>query len=130
MNAATEYKCGTKPRAEEPCDPLPDDEGVELDIGTAEPLGDPGWLEAHAELPPLHKRKSATYGHSEDSFANFTATEAVTGKPPEYAVALRMVEKLVRVVNMIDAGAEGDVREWLDLSSLALIGEALRRRRL
>lgn len=89
---------------------------------------DPAWLDAHREIRALHVRKSATYGTDSDRFRNFTAVSEVTGKPPEYYVALRMLEKLVRVVNMIDAGDAAAVKEWSDLASLGLVGEALRRR--
>jgi hypothetical protein len=91
--------------------------------------GDPAWMDAHRELRELHIRKSATYGRDDDPLRNFTAVAEVTGKPPEYYVALRMVEKLVRTLNMIDAGDGDSVKEWPDLASLALCGEALRRRR-
>ena len=92
--------------------------------------GDEKWMDAHRELRALHIRKSATYGRDGDRFANFTAVAYATGKPPEYYVALRMIEKLARTVNMIDAGDADSVKEWADLASLGLCGEALRRRRV
>lgn len=90
--------------------------------------GDPGWLDAHRALVELHLRKSSTYGDDTDPFANFTAVAAKTGRAPEYYVAERMVEKLTRALNQMDAGDAAAVKEWPDLAGLALCGESLRRR--
>lgn len=90
--------------------------------------GDSDWLDAHAELRALHVRKSATYGTDTDRFENFSAVAEANGQPPEYYVAERMLEKLTRAFNMIRAGDSRAVKEWLDLASLALCAEALRRR--
>jgi hypothetical protein len=90
--------------------------------------GDPLWIEAHAELAALHERKSATYGTDQEKFSNFIAVATVTGRPPELYIAERMIEKLTRTVNMIQAGDAQAVKEWPDLASLALCAEAIRRR--
>jgi hypothetical protein len=92
--------------------------------------GDPGWIQSYRELLPLHLKKSATYGTDEDKLANFTEVGEITHYPEEYYVALRIIEKLRRAVNMIERGDENDVKEWPDCASLALCGEALRRRRI
>lgn len=90
---------------------------------------DPGWLRAHRELLALHVEKSATYGTDADRFANFTAVAANSGAAPEYYPLLRIMEKAQRALIMIGAGQELDVREYPDMASLAIICEALRRRR-
>ncbi len=92
--------------------------------------GDPGWIKAHRELLPLHILKSSSYGSDEDRLYNFTAVSEVTDLPSEYYVALRIIEKLTRTVLMIENGDSMDVEEWMDCASLALCGEALRRRRI
>jgi hypothetical protein len=86
-------------------------------------------LAAHAELRSLHIEKSSTYGTDEDRLANFTESGLVLGKPPEYAVLVRCLDKLSRAVHMIEAGRADEVKEYPDLASLALCAEALRRRR-
>jgi hypothetical protein len=91
---------------------------------------DPGWLAAHRSLIALHLNKSGTYGTGGDRFANFSAVAEKTGRPPEYYVAERMIEKLTRAVNQMDAGDAAAVKEWPDLAGLALCGEALRARSL
>ncbi len=98
-------------------------------MGSVVPLGgDPGWLEAHAELRTLHRRKSRTYGTVEDPLANFTAV--ADGQPAELYVIQRTIEKLTRAKNMIRAGEADAVVEYPDCASLMLCAEALRRRRL
>lgn len=92
--------------------------------------GDMRWLEAHDELGALHLRKSATYGNSSDPLANFAGVAVIANQPPERYVLERIVEKCVRAINMIDAGAADDVKEYPDVASLALCAEALRRRRV
>ncbi len=91
--------------------------------------GDPRWRKAHAELLDLHIEKSSTYGTSSDPLANFTESAALLGKPPEYAVLVRILDKTARAVHMIDAGRSDAVEEYPDIASLALCAEALRRRR-
>lgn len=100
------------------------------------PEGDPGWIEvhaevldrAHAELRSLHLEKSSTYGTGDERFANYMAVSKRNKKPPEYYIAERMIEKLERAMNQIDGGDSAGVKEWPDLSSLAICAEALRRR--
>ncbi len=88
------------------------------------------WLEAHRELRALHFNKSATYGSETDPLANFVKTGELADVAPERVAILRTVEKLVRALNMIDAGKGHLVAEYPDVASLALCCEALRRRRL
>lgn len=92
--------------------------------------GDELWLEAHAELRDLHIGKSATYGTDRDRLANFSESAVVLGKPAEYAVLVRILDKAARAVHMIEAGRADEVAEYPDLASLSLCAEALRRRRL
>lgn len=92
--------------------------------------GDPLWMDAHRELRALHIRKSATYGRDDDRFRNFTALASVTGEPPERYAIMRIIEKSVRALNMIDAGDADAVKEYADIASLGLCAEALRRRRV
>lgn len=92
-------------------------------------LGDPDWKQAHADLLPLHYEKSSTYGTDDDPLENFTESGDVLGKPPEYPVLVRILDKLSRSVHMIEAGRADEVKEWPDIASLALCAEALRRRR-
>jgi len=91
--------------------------------------GDPGWRQAHKELLALHVEKSATYGSNADPLANFSESAAVLGKPAEYAVLVRVLDKVARAVHMIDAGKADLVKEYPDVASLALCAEALLRRR-
>lgn len=98
-------------------------------IVQTEASGDPHWLEAHGELRDLHLLKSSTYGTDGDPLANFTESGQLLGKPPEYPVLVRILDKVSRAVHMIDAGRSEDVKEYPDISSLALCAEALRRRR-
>jgi len=91
---------------------------------------DTEWLEAHGALPALHERKSSTYGTDGDRFANFTAVARITGSPVERYALERLLEKTIRALNMIDAGAANDVGEYPDLASLALVCEALRLKRI
>lgn len=91
--------------------------------------GDPNWIAAHAELLPLHLRKSSTYGNDYDPLANFMMVADFNGDDPEVYVIARIVEKLTRTSNMIRAGRAVEVKEYLDVASLALCAEALRRRR-
>lgn len=91
--------------------------------------GDIGWLSAYRELEALHLLKSASYGTERDKLANFTESARVLGKPAEYPVLVRMLDKLARAIHMIDNGEANQVKEYPDLASLSLCAEALRRRR-
>lgn len=93
-------------------------------------MSDPGWVEVHAELAVLHARKSGTYGTNEDAMANYTGTSEKLGQPDEYTPMVRMIEKLERAKNLIQAGRADEVKDWPDLAALAIGAEALRRRRL
>lgn len=110
--------------------------GEIIEVGRGEPMptlpepsGDRHWHVAHAELRDLHIEKSSTYGSKLDPLANFTQAAEILGKPDEYPVLGRMLDKLIRAANMIEQGRADDVKEWPDLASLALCAEALRRRR-
>lgn len=91
--------------------------------------GDPDWRDAHKELLDLHVRKSSTYGTGADPLANFSDSAVLLGKEPEYAVLVRILDKVSRAVHMIDAGQADAVKEYPDIASLALCAEALLRRR-
>lgn len=93
-------------------------------------MSDPGWVDAHTELLPLHERKSGTYGTAAEPFLNFVEIGLAQGRVPERYVWERILEKAIRALNMIDAGLADDVKEAPDAASLALCAEALRRRRL
>lgn len=90
--------------------------------------GDPDWLDAHAELRELHMDKSRFYGSHDDRLANFTTVANVTGAPVELYVWMRIVEKAQRAINMIQSGRGHMVEEAMDVASLGLCAEALRRR--
>lgn len=91
-------------------------------------MSDPGWMKAHEELVDLHKRKSATYGNKAEPLLNFVEIGLAQGRPPERYVWERILEKAIRALNMIDSDQAGQVKEAMDVSSLALCAEALRRR--
>ena len=97
--------------------------------GVSTDIGDFRWKEAHAELLNLHLEKSSTYGTKHDQLANFTQAAEILGKPDEYPVLVRMLDKISRAAHMIEQGKADQVKEWPDLASLALCAEALRRRR-
>lgn len=92
-------------------------------------MSDQGWIEVHAELLPLHTRKSDTYGSDRDALANYTETARKLGEPDEYVPMVRMMEKLERARNLIRAGRADEVTDWPDIAALAIGAEALRRRR-
>lgn len=91
--------------------------------------GDPDYLAAHAELAALHALKSAGYGTDEDRLANFTAIADLTGEPAWRYPRRRAIEKLARMEAL---EAQGNIaaleEEHLDVASLMLCAEALRRR--
>lgn len=105
-------------------------EDVVGDDELAMPPGDQHWHAAHGELRELHVEKSSTYGNDADPLANFTESAQILGKPAEYAVLVRILDKVARAVHMIDAGRATDVKEYPDIASLALCAEALLQRRL
>ena len=132
MNESAVWDCHVKPTAEVITDDDPDgdEEGEgEIEVGTAIPAGDPDWIAAHAELLPLHLRKSSTYGNADDPLANFTTVADFNGDDPEVYVIERCIEKLTRALNMIRVDRAGEVKEYSDVASLMLCAEALRRRR-
>ncbi len=92
--------------------------------------GDPHWLEAHAELIDLHREKSGGYGTGADPLANFTAISALTGEPPWRYARRRALEKLARMESLEAQGRIDELQEeHMDVASLMLCAEALRRRR-
>lgn len=92
-------------------------------------VGDLGWLQAHSELRALHFLKSEGYGTDEDPLANFTAIAQMTGEPAWVYPRRRALEKLARCEALEAQGRTDDLREeHLDIASLMLCAEALRRR--
>jgi hypothetical protein len=92
--------------------------------------GDPEYLKLLDELRALHVTKSAGYGTGEDPLANFTAVAAHSGQPAFVYPVLRAVEKLSRWASLYDQGRLDELEEeHLDVASLLLCAEALRRSR-
>ena len=90
--------------------------------------GHPGYLRLLDELRGLHKVKSGGYGTGSDPMANFTAVAAVTGEPRYLYPVLRSIEKLTRVISLHASGRVAELgEEFLDVSSLLLCAEAMRR---
>lgn len=91
--------------------------------------GDPNWIAAHSELVAVHREKSGGYGTGKDPLANFTGVAAVTGEPAWLYPCRRAVEKLTRVESLAAQGRAGELaEEFMDVASLMLCAEALRRR--
>lgn len=88
-----------------------------------------GWLRVHAELPSLHREKVGAYGRAEQPFLNLDLVSAASGKPRAYYMVERIIEKAVRVLHLIDAGAYGDRigEELRDMAHAAIAAEAARR---
>jgi hypothetical protein len=92
--------------------------------------GDPEYLELLDELRTLHVTKSAGYGTGKDPLANFMAVAAHSGQPAFVYPVLRAVEKLSRWASLYDQGRLDELEEeHLDVASLLLCAEALRRSR-
>jgi hypothetical protein len=92
-------------------------------------IGDPHWLSAHAELVAVHTEKSGGYGTGADQLANFTGVSAISGDPAWLYPCRRMVEKLTRVESLAAQNRTDELaEEFMDIASLALCAEALRRR--
>jgi len=91
--------------------------------------GDPDYLAAHAELLQLHRAKSSGYGTGTDPLANFTAVALIEGEPPWRYPRMRALEKLTRIKSLEAQGRLDELEEeHLDVASLLLCAEALRRR--
>lgn len=77
----------------------------------------------------LHEAKSKGYGSDRDTMSNFTGVSVATGKPRSYYPVLRLIEKAVRAINLMDAGETGDAlgEELCDIAVLADCGELMRR---
>ena len=91
--------------------------------------GDPDWLEAHSELVDVHREKSGGYGTGDDALANFTAIAALTGEPAWRYPRRRALEKLARMESLESQGRIDELEEeHMDVASLMLCAEALRRR--
>jgi hypothetical protein len=92
--------------------------------------GDPEYLRLLDELRALHIAKSSGYGTGEDPLANFMAVAAHSGQPAFVYPVLRAVEKLSRWASLYDQGRLDELEEeHLDVASLLLCAEALRRSR-
>lgn len=97
--------------------------------GDADAPGDPLWLEAHAELVAVHEEKSGGYGTGQDALANFTGVASVSQEPSFLYPCRRAVEKLTRVESLVKQGRYDELgEEFMDVASLMLCAEALRRR--
>jgi hypothetical protein len=104
-------------------------EPATLEESSTVPAGaDPDWVATHSELLELHVVKSSTYGDEGDRFRNFTDVAHAKDEFPEEAVLGRIIEKASRSLTMLRSGRRLDVGEYGDMSSLALIAEALRRK--
>lgn len=91
--------------------------------------GDPGWHEVHAELAALHVEKANGYGTDDEPLSNYIETSRAVGEPDEFTPWLRIIEKSHRAMNLIRAGRADENKEGVDVASLAIGAEALRRRR-
>ena len=92
-------------------------------------MSDPGYLRLLDELRDLHQVKSAGYGTSKDPLANFTAIAGLTGEPAHRYPRRRAIEKLARCEALEAQGRVDELgEEYLDIASLLLCAEALRRR--
>lgn len=90
--------------------------------------GHPIYLELTNELKELHTTKSSSYGTNRDPFANFTAVGSVSGDVRYNYPIKRCIEKLTRCVSLLDQGRDTELgEEFLDIASLALCAEAMRR---
>lgn len=91
--------------------------------------GDPDYLNALADLRSLHVLKSSGYGTPIDPLANFTAIAKLTGEPAYRYPRRRAIEKLARMEALEAQGRTTELEEeHLDVASLLLCAEALRRR--
>lgn len=82
------------------------------------------------ELLDLHYTKSGGYGTSSDPLANFTAIADATGEPAWRYPRRRALEKLTRIDSLEAQGRVDELEEeHLDVASLMLCAEVLRRRR-
>ena len=92
-------------------------------------LSDPGWMTVHQELVELHQEKSLGYGTSADALSNYVFTASVAEKPAEYVCYLRILEKAVRAINLINSGQSDRCDEGKDIAALGIAAEALKRRK-
>lgn len=94
------------------------------------PGGDPDWLSAWRQLHHIHVEKADGYGNDADKLDNYVKTSEAVHQPDEFTPMVRIHEKLIRCINLVDAGRANELEEeWLDIAALALGAEALRRRR-
>ena len=94
---------------------------------------DPDYTQAHKDLFELHREKSRLYGTEGDKFANLVAVAETNNRDVVLYPLDRIVEKIVRVQNIMASGNVEDVinmEELLDIAGLALSAEALHRRAL
>jgi hypothetical protein len=91
---------------------------------------DPVYVQLLDELLDLHYTKSAGYGTGSDPLANFTAIAAASGEPAWRYPRRRALEKLARIESLEHQGRILELEEeHLDVASLMLCAEVLRRRR-
>jgi hypothetical protein len=80
------------------------------------------------ELKKLHLLKSGGYGTTRDAFANFSAVGEMTGQTRYVYPVHRAIEKLTRCVSLLAQDRDKELgEEFLDVASLMLCAEAMRR---
>lgn len=90
--------------------------------------GHPGYLALLDEIRELHILKSAGYGTATDPFANFVAVAEAADQPAYVYPLHRAIEKLARCTSLLAQGRDPELgEEFLDVASLLLCAEALRR---
>jgi hypothetical protein len=92
---------------------------------------DTNYALAHHMLLELHIEKSRRYGNNNDKLNNFVQVAAATGHDEiEYPVE-RIIEKCIRVLEIVRNGVHAEVQEMdelTDIAGLALCAESLRMR--
>jgi hypothetical protein len=120
---------GHIPPGAAPCGrPEPCDKGDCASCRASGGRGHPEYLKAADELKRLHLLKSGGYGTARDAFANFSAVGVMTGQVRYVYPVHRAIEKLTRCVSLLAQGRDGELgEEFLDVASLMLCAEAMRR---
>lgn len=92
---------------------------------------EPIYVQLLDELLDLHYDKSGGYGTLDDPLANFTSVAASSREPAYRYPRRRVIEKLARLESLDEQGRIDELeQEHLDVASLMLCAEALRRRAL